>query len=415
MDAREPRPDSRRQSRARGASPDRRISAVVAQRFDRIVRGLAPSSGDTLAEPEGRPAPARPIGRRALLGSALLGAAAIGGLYVLLPQLAGLSDTWQRINHGDPAWLAVAVLFEILSFGAYVALFRVVFADHNRRIDLRASYEITMAGLAATRLFALAGIGGIALTTWALRRSAMTRREVARRMTAYLVLVYGVFMVALIVGGIGLRLGLLPGPAPFALTVVPVAFAGCVIALAIGLAGLPADIERRVRRLERRLRVPPRVRNAVAVAPALVAEGVRAALALMRRRPLSLVGAVAWWGFDIAVLWAAFQAFGGTPSVAVIVVSYFVGMVANTLPFPGGIGAVEGGMIGALIGFGVAPGLAIVAVLSYRAIAFWLPTIPGVIAFLSLRRRVHRWELEDDREARHGPVHGGWLGRTRCV
>jgi uncharacterized membrane protein YbhN (UPF0104 family) len=253
-------------------------------------------------------------------------------------------------------------------------------------------------------LFALAGIGGIALTTWAVRRSAMSRREVARRMTAYLALVYGVFMVVLVVGGVGLRLGLLPGPAPFALTVLPAAFAVCVIALALGLAGLPADIEHRIRRFERRLRVPPPVRNAVAVAPALVAEGVRGALALMRRRPLSLVGAVAWWGFDIAVLWAAFEAFGGAPSVAVIVVSYFVGMLANTLPFPAGIGGVEGGMIGALIGFGVAPGLAIVAVLSYRAIAFWLPTIPGVIAFLSLRRTVHRWELEDDREIRPGPV-----------
>ncbi|HEY7150699.1 MAG TPA: lysylphosphatidylglycerol synthase transmembrane domain-containing protein [Solirubrobacterales bacterium] len=361
---------------------------------------LGPSSGDTLAEPGGRSG--RPIRREALLAAAI-GAAAIGGLYVLLPQLAGLSDTWQRINRGDPAWLAVAVLFEILSFGAYIALFRAVFAAHHqRRIDLRASYEITMAGLAATRLFALAGIGGIAITTWALRRAAMTRREVVRRMTAYLVLVYGVFMVALIVGGVGLRLGLFTGAAPFALTVVPATFAACVIALALGLAGLPSDTEHRIRRFERRLRVPPRVRNALAVAPGLVAEGVRGALALMRRRPLSLVGAVAWWGFDIAVLWAAFEAFGGTPSVAVIVVSYFVGMLANTLPLPGGIGGVEGGMIGALIGFGVAPGLAIVAVLSYRAIAFWLPTIPGVIAFMSLRRTVHRWELQDDLEALPG-------------
>jgi uncharacterized membrane protein YbhN (UPF0104 family) len=294
--------------------------------------------------------------------------------------------------------------FEILSFGAYVALFRAVFADHHRRIDWRASYEITMAGLAATRLFALAGIGGIALTTWALRRSGMTRREVARRMTAYLVLVYGVFMFALIAGGLGLSLGLLPGPAPFALTVIPAAFAGGVVALALGLAGLPADLERRIRRLARRLGFSLRMRNALAVAPTMVVEGVRGALTLMRARPISVVGAVAWWGFDIAVLWAAFEAFGEAPNAAVITVSYFVGMLANTLPLPGGIGGVEGGMIGALIGFGVAPGLAIVAVLSYRAIAFWLPTIPGVLAFLALRRTVRRWELEDDHDRHPGVV-----------
>jgi uncharacterized membrane protein YbhN (UPF0104 family) len=226
-------------------------------------------------------------------------------------------------------------------------------------------------------------------------------------MTAYLVLVYGVFMVALIAGALGLRLGLLPGPAPFALTVLPAAFAGCVVAFALGLAGLPGDLERRIRRWARSLRFPPRMRNAIAVAPAMGAEGVRGALTLMGARPISVVGAVAWWGFDIAVLWAAFEAFGEAPNAAVITVSYFVGMLANTLPLPGGIGGVEGGMIGALIGFGVAPGLAIVAVLSYRAIAFWLPTIPGVLAFLGLRRTVHRWELEDDRERRSSVVRIG--------
>jgi uncharacterized protein (TIRG00374 family) len=333
-----------------------------------------------------------------VLASLLLAAAAIGALYVLLPQIAGLRDTWQRIDRGDPAWLAAGVVFEALSFAAYVALFRTVFVDHNRRIDWRASYEITMAGLAATRLFALAGIGGIALTTWALRRSGMTRRAVASRMTAYLVLVYGVFMLALILGGLGLRLGLLDGPAPFAITVVPAAFAGCVVALALGFAALPADLEQRIRSSERRLRVPSRLRSALAVAPAMVAEGVRGALALLRRRPISVVGALAWWGFDVAVLWTAFEAFGEAPSAAVIVVSYFVGMLANVLPFPGGIGGVDGGMIGALIAFGVAPGLAIVAVLSYRAIAFWLPTVPGAIAYLSLRRTVHRWEVEGELE-----------------
>ncbi len=386
---------SQRATAARGSPPG-------GSRESSVALGL--SSGDIPERAEGGPGPGRPIARWVVVASLLVAGAAIGGLYVLLPQIAGLRDTWQRIDRGDPAWLAAAVLFEAVSFAAYVALFRAVFADHDRRVDWRASYEITMAGLAATRLFALAGIGGIALTTWALRRSGMTRRAVASRMTAYLALVYGVFMFALILGGLGLRLGLLDGPAPFALTVIPAAFACCAVALALGLATLPADLERRIRRSERRLRVPARLRNAIAVAPAMVAEGVRGALALLRRRPASVVGAIAWWAFDVAVLWAAFKAFGEAPPVSVIVVSYFVGMLANVLPVPGGIGGVEGGMIGALIAFGVPSGLAIVAVLSYRAIAFWLPTIPGAIAFLSLRRTVHRWELEDDLEPRPEPA-----------
>ncbi len=92
------------------------------------------------------------------------------------------------------------------------------------------------------------------------------------------------------------------------------------------------------------------------------------------------------------MLWACFHAFGAAPPQAVIVMAYFVGMVGNTLPLPGGIGGVDGGMIGAFIAFGVPAGIATVAVLAYRGIAFWLPTIPGAIAYLQLRRTVHRWE-----------------------
>ena len=114
----------------------------------------------------------------------------------------------------------------------------------------------------------------------------------------------------------------------------------------------------------------------------------------MRARDPYLLGAVAWWGFDIAVLWACFHAFGASPPKGVIVMSYFVGMLANTLPLPGGIGGVDGGMIGAFTAFGVDVELSVVAVLAYRAFAFWLPTLPGAVAYLQLRRTVHRWGNE---------------------
>ena len=53
-----------------------------------------------------------------------------------------------------------------------------------------------------------------------------------------------------------------------------------------------------------------------------------------------------------------------------------VGTLANTLPLPGGIGGVEGGMIGAFLAFGVNASLAVLAVLTYGAISYWLPTLP---------------------------------------
>src|SRR3954447_25400169 len=125
-------------------------------------------------------------------------ASAIAFLYFVLPRLSGLSETWHRIREGDPWWLAVALAFEVLSFGGYVWLFRTVFVRGEGRIGWRESYQITMAGLAATRLFAAAGAGGIALTAWALRRSGMAARTVAVRMVAFMSLLYAVYMGALV-------------------------------------------------------------------------------------------------------------------------------------------------------------------------------------------------------------------------
>jgi hypothetical protein len=62
-------------------------------------------------------------------------------------------------------------------------------------------------------------------------------------------------------------------------------------------------------------------------------------------------GAIAYCGFDIATLWTCFHAFGSPPPVAVIVMAYFVGALANALPLPGGLGGVEAGMIGAFLAF----------------------------------------------------------------
>ena len=56
---------------------------------------------------------------------------------------------------------------------------------------------------------------------------------------------------------------------------------------------------------------------------------------------------------------------------------YYIGTLGNALPVPGGIGGVEGGMIGAFLGFGLKGSLATLAVLGYRTISYWLPTGPG--------------------------------------
>ena len=330
--------------------------------------------------------------RRRLALWAVLVLALVGALYVGLPRIAGLDETWVRLSRGDPWWLAAAVALEAGSYGGYVLLFRGIFAGPGSPLDWRASYQITMAGVAATRVFAAAGAGGIALTAWALSRSGMGRRELVRGLTTFYVALYSVYMVALAVGGVGLRTGALHGPAPLGMTLVPAAFGGFIMAGALVTALLPRDLDSRVRRrVDRHARLA-RWAGALAAAAAAVAEGVRGAIGLLRSRNPAILGAVAWWAFDIAVLWACFQAFGEPPQLAVIVMAYFIGMLGNLLPLPGGVGGVEGGMIGAFLAFDVTGGLAVVAVLTYRAFAFWLPTVPGLLAYVGLRHTVKEWE-----------------------
>jgi uncharacterized protein (TIRG00374 family) len=334
----------------------------------------------------------RVTGRMLVLGVVFI-IAALAFLYFGLPQIAGLEDTWHRIEEGDPWWLLLAFAFTVASFAGYVVLFQYVYVQAGSRIDYRASYQITMASLAATRLFAAGGAGGIALTAWALRRSGMGRREVADSTVVFLVLTYFVYMAALVVVGLGLRLGLFEGPDPFAMTVVPAILGAVAIAVFAAMALVPTDLERRFRawagdkdhpRLEK-------LGSRLATVPASVSAGVRTAIAHIRERNPSLLGSVAYWGFNIAVLWACFRAFGQAPPWAVIVMGYYVGMLGNLLPLPGGVGGVDGGMIGSFAAFGVDFGLATVAVLTYRGFAFWLPTIPGAIAYFQLRRTVRHW------------------------
>jgi uncharacterized membrane protein YbhN (UPF0104 family) len=333
--------------------------------------------------------------RRRTIALVLFVISVLAFLYLVLPKLTGLGKTWDRLDKGDPGWLVIAALFEALSFAGYVALFRTVFVRTRRsQIDWRASYEITMAGVAATRLFAAAGSGGVALTVWALRRAGLERRAVAAQMVTFITVLYGVYMASLVLFGLGLRTGVLPGGGSFAITILPAIFGGGVIALFLALTLIPGDVEGRLAAWAARRgghRRGARMLARAVTLPALAASGVRGALEVIRSRDPLAVGAIAWWAFDIATLWASFKAFGAAPAFSVVVMAYFVGMFANVLPLPGGIGGVDGGMIGAFLAFGVNAPIAVVAVLVYRAFAFWLPTVPGAIAYVQLRRRVAGW------------------------
>ncbi|MQA75560.1 MAG: flippase-like domain-containing protein [Solirubrobacterales bacterium] len=319
----------------------------------------------------------------------------VAGIYFLLPQVAGFEDGLAKLGEGNRVWLAVAFLFGVGMFISYVALFRGVVGERVR-LTWGESYEVTMAGLAATRLFSAGGAGGIVLTYWALRKAGMPRRETAARMVAFLVLVYAVYMLTVLINGVLLRVGVFSGPAPAGLTIVPAAVAGGVIAIFLLISLVPGDLERRISGATQK-KLWGRLVRRLATLPSTAAVGIREALAFVRepsRGGVAIAGAIGFWAAQIGILWAAFHAFDAEVPMAVVVQGFFVGMFANLIPLPGGVGGVDAGMIGAFLLFDleVGKGTIFAAVLTYRLIAFWMPLVPGVIAFFQLRRTVQGWE-----------------------
>ncbi len=316
--------------------------------------------------------------RRVLLTLLVL-AVIVAFVFAVLPQIAGFGTTLSRLSKGNKLWLLLGAVFEAISLGGYIALFRTVFSCAGVRIGWSASYQITMAGVVATKLISTAGAGGIALMAWALSAAGLRPATIARRIAAFVIIQYAVFMAALVIFGVGLKTGLLPGGAPFYLTVIPAVFGAVAILVVLAFMLVPPNIEARLR--ERTIGSSTRSRGRfvtrLATIPDTVRSGLATAIEIVKSPSVGLLGAVAYWGFDIATLWACFHAFGASPPFAVVVMAYFIGQLAAALPLPGGIGPVEGGMIGSFLAFGVDGSVAILAVLAYRALSFWLPTVPG--------------------------------------
>jgi uncharacterized membrane protein YbhN (UPF0104 family) len=337
--------------------------------------------------------------RRQLFTLALAVVLMVVAIYVVFPKVVGVGDALGELGDATWYWIAVAVGFNVVRFLSYALLFRGVLSGQhedkvNRRLDLRASYQITMAGFAATILFSAAGAGGVALTYWALRKAGMERRRAACRMVAFMVVLYAVYLLSLVLFGVALRTGVLSGDAPIAGTIIPGAIAFGVLVLLGLVALLPGDFERRLAAFRRRQRL-----RALATGPATLATGVRTAIDYIRhpwRSASAVFGAVGWWAGNIGILWASFHAFHVSVPFGIVVQGYFLGMVANLAPSPAaGVGTVDAGLIGAFVLFGIPAETVFPAILVFRLIAFWLPIPLGIWAYVQLRRTVQGWSEED--------------------
>lgn len=333
----------------------------------------------------------RAAGRRVARRGALLLALTAGALGLFVVYGGGATDllgVGARALRADWGWMLAAVAFEVLSFAGYIVLFQLVAGRATTRVGLRVSAQITLAGAATTRLLPTAGLGGLALTVWALCQAGLRLREATATTIAFLYLLYSVYVAALILAGLGLIAGLGPYRAP-----LPLALGGAIIGTLAGGAALLAGRSRSVM-----VAAGAPVRRLAALRAKLgelgpvLRRGRMLAITVGKEHPPQLLGAPAWWGFDLAVLWCTFQAFGTPLPVIAAVMAYFLGTLANTLPIPG---AVSSSMIAVHVAFGLPIAVVIPAVLAYRAIALWLPALAGGLALAGLRRTTRAWVAAD--------------------
>lgn len=304
----------------------------------------------------------------------IVAALAVVGLVLLFAP--GLGQVRHLLTEAQPEWLALAVAFEAMSCVSYVFMFRPIFCQN---MPWRTSWEIGLAELGAGSIVPASGAGGLALGAWILSEGGMPAERIASRSVAFFLIKSSVNFIAVALLGTVMALGLVgPDLSPW-LTAVPAAGALLVIAAVLVIprlgVGAPASAD------------AGRTRRAMRHARKALVGGAGEAVQIVRSRNLLVIsGSLGYWAFDNAVLWATFHAFGYSPPITVILMGYLIGQLGGLLPLPGGLGGIDGGLIGTLIVYGTPAAPTAAAVLVYRVILFWLPLLAGAVAFIVLRR-----------------------------
>jgi uncharacterized membrane protein YbhN (UPF0104 family) len=314
----------------------------------------------------------RHLRRWSLWGAAL--AVFVAAVFLALPALAGVPA---RLVDGCGDWIAAAGVLELLSAVGFVVLFKLVFAAP---ISWRRSIPAALRALGATTVVPGGGLIGPTMGAWSTSKEKPSLSRLTRATTTFVILTNAPGAIVLAAVGTLLWLGLPDGPHQGTLTILPALLA---VGLLLGtwLAGRSAS------------RRPPSSRrglasHALTKPVSAMSDGISDARALVTARDWKLMGAVAYYAFDNAVLWAAFHAFGRPPAIGVIVMGYLVGSLAGALPLPGGLGAVDGGLIGALVLYGSSAASAAAAVLLYRGLSLALPVALGAIGWTCYSTRL---------------------------
>lgn len=269
----------------------------------------------------------------------------------------------------NPVLVVAAVGLELASCLGFVVIFRVFFPG----LPKQAAREMAWIQMGSGALLPGGGAGSLAVGGWLLHLAGMPTREIVRRSSGLFFLTSAINVLTLALAGLVLLSGAGDGPHDLLRAGLPLLGA---LSATLLVLGAPA--------LTRRLAID----HARLTWLDDIGVGIPSARRALARPDWRLLGGAGYLLFDIAVLWTAFAATGLRPPLAPLIVAYLVGYLANATPIPAGIGVLDAGLVGALALYGLPLTHAAAAVLVYHAIAFWLPTLGGTVAYARLRPRL---------------------------
>jgi uncharacterized protein (TIRG00374 family) len=303
--------------------------------------------------------------------------------YLVLPQLAGARKSLSLLGQVNPLLLLAGVALEAAAIIAYANLTRAVLPSESRP-PLSQVLRIDLSTLAVSHTVpagaAVGGSLGYRLLTETGVRGTDAGFALATQSLGSAVVLNVLLWIGLVVSIPFRGLNPLYGTAAIVGAVLLAAFAFAVVGLTSG--------RDRVAKVACRIadRLPGISSQQVDDVLHRVAERLRV---LGKDRAL-LQRAIGWaaanWLLDAASLWVFVGAFGHWVSPDALIVSFGLANVLAAIPLtPGGLGVVEATLTSTLVGFGTPRGVAILGVLAYRLVNFWLPIPLGGLAYASLR------------------------------
>jgi uncharacterized membrane protein YbhN (UPF0104 family) len=305
-------------------------------------------------------------------------------VYLVLRLIPTLNEALSSLKRVSWGWVVGAISLEVLSETGFVVAWRRI-VDPDRVLERdgrgwRMDQRVAWAQLGGGLVVPGGSLGGMGVGGWILHRFGMPTQQIAERQLNLSFLNTGMAMIALVVFGVGLAAGIFAGENNLLLTLLPAAIAAAAIAAAVMLAPRAGTYAGRLATKH------PKVGRSITT----LANAVEDTKVLFRRSgTVAVLGAAAYLGFELLILWLALLAVHAhpTPGFAVVVMAYIIGALGGSLPLPASIGTI-GGIAGMLIVYGVDHNPAVAGVLLHQAIGLLVPLTGGAISYLLIRRQV---------------------------